>query len=104
MNEAQASQVRNLTVEDVALRYNCSRAHIDRLVADGELNSGNIARKGARRKVLRFSETDLVAYDRKCSTLPDSSKSTTGQASEHKKQSRRQPASRRFNYLTQTWE
>lgn len=51
-----------LRVPEVAARLGCSRTHIYELIAEGALDSVNIASESARRPQTRIREADLVNF------------------------------------------
>jgi len=51
-----------LTINDTAARLRCSRAHVYRLIAAGDLAVKDIAAPGSRRPKTRVREDGLTRY------------------------------------------
>lgn len=61
-----------LAIPSAAARLDCSRAHVYRLIAAGELASVQISTPGSTRAKTRVREGDLAAYIERHTEVPDS--------------------------------
>lgn len=61
MSPAKPSPTRLLTVDEAAAQFGCGRDLIYGFIADGDLDTVDIARRGAKQAKTRIRETALLA-------------------------------------------